>query len=701
MKNFLAPLISIICLSNVSLLSQPCWGDVSLSTQGQVDSFQINYPGCTIIEGDLEIGGLDIINLNGLSVITNIGRGRMTINNTSLTNLSGLESLGSIGGYLSISNNDLLTNLTGLGALNTIGGEFYVQYNDALTTLMGLNSLSLIGQHLNIGHNSALTNFAGLESLSTIEGEVNIFSNNSLINLTGLESLAYVGSFINIYSNYSLINLTGLEGLNSVDAPISIHHNNSLTNLSGLESLAFIGGLSIHSNNSLYSLSGLGAPMYINGNITITNNSTLSTCEVESICDYFDYGNPTIIGNSTGCNSTDEVQSACCATTYDDDGDEFTECEGDCDDINPSIHPEATEICNGVDDDCNGIIDFPIPLTFTLTKPSCAGEMGSIKVNPPAPISNYSFLWSNSANTQIINVSAGMYTVTVTKTSTGCTTVSTTLLTAPPPLIITNVVVTNVKCFGQNTGTAKINVSGGTGGRTYLWSNGATTRIVNNLPAGVYSVSVTDLKGCMTTATAVITQPASPLVLNYTVSGPVGGKYKMTLSANGGTPYDPPNSYRFCKVSPSGSCVFKNISMYSGLLPSSTYEFRTRDKNFCQTIAVITIPENHALQQRGDGANKRHIVDEMAKHVFEKMEIGIVPNPFNENIIVSFDSDDVPELLTVRVFDLVGRQLSEKTWPTDTGIFEIQSLEWPTGVYQIQVSNNTDGTIRVLQVVKQ
>lgn len=41
----------------------------------------------------------------------------------------------------------------------------------------------------------------------------------------------------------------------------------------------------------------------------------------------------------------------------DDDGDGFTECDGDCDDTNPAVHPNGTEVCNGLDDDCNDQID--------------------------------------------------------------------------------------------------------------------------------------------------------------------------------------------------------------------------------------------------------------------------------------------------------------------------------------------------------
>ena len=41
----------------------------------------------------------------------------------------------------------------------------------------------------------------------------------------------------------------------------------------------------------------------------------------------------------------------------DQDGDGYTPAEGDCDDDRPAVHPGATEICNNIDDDCNGKID--------------------------------------------------------------------------------------------------------------------------------------------------------------------------------------------------------------------------------------------------------------------------------------------------------------------------------------------------------
>ena len=40
-----------------------------------------------------------------------------------------------------------------------------------------------------------------------------------------------------------------------------------------------------------------------------------------------------------------------------DDGDGYASCLGDCDDGNPDINPDATEICDGADNNCDGAID--------------------------------------------------------------------------------------------------------------------------------------------------------------------------------------------------------------------------------------------------------------------------------------------------------------------------------------------------------
>jgi len=59
----------------------------------------------------------------------------------------------------------------------------------------------------------------------------------------------------------------------------------------------------------------------------------------------------------------------------DADGDGFTVAQGDCNDTNRDIHPGAAESCNGFDDDCNGTPDDPWRegLSIDLDRPCTVG----------------------------------------------------------------------------------------------------------------------------------------------------------------------------------------------------------------------------------------------------------------------------------------------------------------------------------------
>ena len=115
--------------------------------------------------------------------------------------------------------------------------------------------------------------------------------------------------------NDDIVNLNVLNILTSIEGHISIKNNNYLESLSGLNNVTSIGGyLIIEANNALTSLMGLDN---INAGsiseLSIAGNTSLSTCEVQSICDYLasPSGEIDIHDNAPGCNSQQEVEEAC------------------------------------------------------------------------------------------------------------------------------------------------------------------------------------------------------------------------------------------------------------------------------------------------------------------------------------------------------------------------------------------------------
>jgi gliding motility-associated-like protein len=67
---------------------------------------------------------------------------------------------------------------------------------------------------------------------------------------------------------------------------------------------------------------------------------------------------------------------------------------------------------------------------------------------------------------------------------------------------------TNATAYQASNGSVGIIVSGGTASFTYVWNTGATTASIANVPAGVYSVTVTDANGCQQFSECCVENPS-------------------------------------------------------------------------------------------------------------------------------------------------------------------------------------------------
>lgn len=222
-------------------------------------------------------------------------------------------------------------------------------------------------------------------------------------------------------------------------------------------------------------------------------------------------------------------------------------------------------------------ISFSNPVVNNV---SCNGTAnGSVSITATGGSGITGYLWSNAANTNsITNLSGGTYAVTATDAS-GCT-ASTTVVVTEPTVLSANISSTNIPCYGAQTGTASVAVTGGTTPYNYLWSNSATSSSISNMSAALYSVTVTDANFCTATLAANITQPASPLsiTVNSTNESCYGAQNgTANVSAGGGTfPYN----YLWSNT--------QTVSSLTNLSPGS-YAVTVTDFNGCTATAATGV----------------------------------------------------------------------------------------------------------------
>ncbi|MCW5922175.1 MAG: choice-of-anchor L domain-containing protein [Saprospiraceae bacterium] len=204
-----------------------------------------------------------------------------------------------------------------------------------------------------------------------------------------------------------------------------------------------------------------------------------------------------------------------------------------------------------------------------------------------ADISAFSYTWS-TVPIQTGFQATGLqplqtYSVTVTDKE-GCTAVQSASIGNALEFFANIQTFENVKCFGDATGSATAGAIGGVQPYSFTWSagspNGASTQ---NLAAGTYRVTVTDVNNCQATTTVTIAQPPQ-LQLDIVATpakcfGESNGSAKAIPS--GGTP---PYTYLWWV----GGHQTQEISG----LPAGSVGLTLIDANGCQTLdsALITQP---------------------------------------------------------------------------------------------------------------
>lgn len=237
------------------------------------------------------------------------------------------------------------------------------------------------------------------------------------------------------------------------------------------------------------------------------------------------------------------------------------------------------------------IVNEPSPLDVVISDSAdvlCfGGNSGSAEASASGGTAPYSYAWSNGSNTPIsANLSAGIYSVTVTDFN-GCTDTAQVAIAQPANALSAGIAsITNVVCNGDNTGSVTANASGGTGSYQYAWSNSANTASISNLAAGNYTVTITDDNGCQATTIASVTEPLA-LTVSFSIDSNVscqGGSDGATtaIPAGGVAPY----TFNWA----AGSTTATQGNLYAG-----SHLITVTDNNACAVVASVSITEPDLL----------------------------------------------------------------------------------------------------------
>jgi len=228
-----------------------------------------------------------------------------------------------------------------------------------------------------------------------------------------------------------------------------------------------------------------------------------------------------------------------------------------------------------------------LAITETHTNVTCNGlSDGTIDITVSGGITPYTYLWNDNVTTEDRTaIASGTYTVNVTD-SNACN-VSLSITVNENPVLNITETYSNATCLGYSDGSINLVTTGGATPYSYVWDDGTYTQNRTNIPAGTYTVTVTDANTCNESLSIDITEPTgftidAVLTDPTCASNPADGSIALTVSG-ASSPYH---------------YSWSHLNSWTGNIPSSNtvsnlppddYTVTVTDNNNCSTDSTFTL----------------------------------------------------------------------------------------------------------------
>ncbi len=187
-----------------------------------------------------------------------------------------------------------------------------------------------------------------------------------------------------------------------------------------------------------------------------------------------------------------------------------------------------TLLATNTENGCTAVFDITVILNSDIAlaltnqaNASCFGASdGALEISASGGNGAYIFAWSNGADTPIANnLPADTYYLVVTDGA-GCTAVATAVVNQPNP-VLPNATATSPSVPGGSDGSAATQPTGGVPPYTFAWTGGWTDPVFPGLPAGAYTVTVTDANGCTAEQTVLVPEVACTMATGISATNPL------------------------------------------------------------------------------------------------------------------------------------------------------------------------------------